>query len=66
VCAQPVPAAAPEESDAVVALDRWGALENAAERERRFRRRAFERARDRALITLAMARPARRHDTLVA
>jgi hypothetical protein len=50
----------------VVALDRWGALENAAERERRFRRRAFERARDRALITLAMARPARRHDTLVA
>jgi hypothetical protein len=51
--------AAAEERDAALALDRWGALEEAAKQncdagERRFRRRAFERARDRALITLAM------------
>jgi hypothetical protein len=54
-------AAAPDEGDAALALDRWGALEEAAEGrcsdgERRFRRRAFERARDRALIALAMTR----------
>jgi hypothetical protein len=51
-------AAAPEE-DAKLALARWGDLEAAAAKncgdgERRFRRRAFERARDRALIALAM------------
>jgi hypothetical protein len=54
-------AAAREEDDAALALDRWGALEaswkqNCGDGERRFRRRAFERARDRALITLAMTR----------
>jgi hypothetical protein len=51
--------AAQQERDAALALDRWGALEEASEQkcdagERRFRRRAFERARDQALITLAM------------
>ncbi len=63
-------AAAGSEDDAAVALDRWGAcwgaFEAAGERERRFRRRAFERARDRALISLAMARRARRSRTLAA
>jgi hypothetical protein len=52
-------AAADDEREAALALDRWGALEEASREngeasERRFRRRAFERARDRALITLAM------------
>jgi len=59
-------AAADHEGDAAVALDRWGAFKNAADRERRFRRRAFERARDRALIALAMARRPRRHRSLAA
>jgi len=50
-------AAARDEEDAALAQSRWGALEAASEqRERRFRRRAFERARDRALIALAMTR----------
>jgi hypothetical protein len=54
-------AAAIDERDAAVALARWAALQHAADgqrndRERRFRRRAFERARDRALIALAMRR----------
>jgi hypothetical protein len=54
-------AAAQQEEDAALALSRWGALEAAAEDncgegERRFRRRAFERARDKALIALAMTR----------
>jgi len=57
-------AAAQEEEDAALALARWGDFEAAAEQkcgdgERRFRRRAFERARDRALIALAMTRPGR-------
>jgi hypothetical protein len=52
-------AAADEQKDAALALKRWNALELAhargrGERECRFRRRAFERARDRALIALAM------------
>jgi hypothetical protein len=56
-------AAAQDEEDAALALSRWGAFESAAEQncgdgERRFRRRAFERARDRALIALAMTRGA--------
>jgi hypothetical protein len=56
-------AAARDEDDAALALDRWGALEaswqaKCGDGERRFRRRAFERARDRALITLAMTRGA--------
>src|SRR5579884_497426 len=54
-------AAAKEEEDAAVALARWDALEAVAEGDsgdgkRRFRRRAFERARDKALIALAMTR----------
>ena len=54
-------AAAQDEEDAALALSRWGALEAASEGncgdgERRFRRRAFERARDKALIALAMTR----------
>ena len=50
-------AAAEDEEDAAIALSRWGAFEAASEQhERRFRRRAFVRARDRALITLAMTR----------
>jgi hypothetical protein len=54
-------AAAEDEKDAAIALSRWGAFEAASEQnERRFRRRAFERARDRALIGLAMARGKRR------
>jgi hypothetical protein len=57
--------AAQKEEDAALALERWGALEAASEKssrdgERRFRRRAFERARDRALISLAMT-TGRRH-----
>jgi hypothetical protein len=50
-------AAASQEDDAAVAVERWQALEASAEGDgqRRFRRRAFERARDRALIGLAMS-----------
>src|ERR1700759_2565628 len=50
-------AVAAQEDDAAVAVERWRALEASAEGdgERRFRRRAFERARDRALIGLAMS-----------
>jgi hypothetical protein len=49
-------AAAEDEDDAKLALARWQALEASSEGDgqRRFRRRAFERARDRALISLAM------------
>ena len=48
---------ATQEDDAAVAVERWQALEASAEGdgERRFRRRAFERARDRALIGMAMS-----------
>ena len=47
------------QSDASLALARWQEFECACERgcsesERRFRRRAFQRARDRALIAQAM------------
>ncbi|MBV9414464.1 MAG: hypothetical protein JO363_05750 [Solirubrobacterales bacterium] len=57
-------AAAKEEDDAALALARWGDFEavgssKCGDGERRFRRRAFERARDRALITLAMAQGTR-------
>jgi hypothetical protein len=52
-------AAAAEHKDAALALKRWSTLVAARERGRgdrefRFRRRAFERARDRALIALAL------------
>jgi hypothetical protein len=52
-------AAAAVQTDAAIAVTRWSSLELAQERGRgerecRFRRRAFERARDRALIALAM------------
>jgi hypothetical protein len=47
-----------QEPDAALALARWEELQRVAEQEhsgeRRFRRRAFERARDRALQSLAM------------
>jgi len=62
-------AAAQEERDAALALARWGAFaaaaeENCGDGERRFRRRAFERARDKALIGLAMTRKVtRRRDS---
>jgi hypothetical protein len=51
--------AAAEHKDAALALKRWSSLVAARERGRgerefRFRRRAFERARDRALIALAL------------
>lgn len=51
--------AADDEDDAAVALERWSAWrESCSEHhprgERRFRRRAFQRARDRALRRLAM------------
>jgi hypothetical protein len=52
--------AAERDRDAAKAVARWTALERAHERGRsegelRFRRRAFERARDRALIGLALS-----------
>jgi hypothetical protein len=52
--------AAEHDRDAAKAAARWTALERAHERGRsegelRFRRRAFERARDRALIGLALS-----------
>jgi len=58
-------AAAQDEEVAALAVARWGDFEAAAgqqcgDGERRFRRRAFERARDRALIALAMTRRPRR------
>ena len=46
-----------QEPDAALALARWKDLQRVADRdrtERRFRRRAFERARDRALQAIAM------------
>lgn len=52
--------AAEHDRDAAKAVARWAALERAHQRGRgegelRFRRRAFERARDRALIGLALS-----------
>ena len=56
-CALALCRAAAQDEDAALALSRWGDFEAASEQgERRFRRRAFERARDRALIGLAMTR----------
>jgi hypothetical protein len=54
-------AVADEVSDAEQALERWNALQRACayrrtDSERRFRRRAYERSRDRALMALAMHR----------
>jgi|SRR5579864_6479692 len=49
---------ADEESEAALALERWDEFRHGAQEEaraeRRFRRRAFERARDRALQAVAM------------
>jgi hypothetical protein len=46
------------EPDAALALSRWAALEDASARpangQQRFRRRAYERVRDRALAAIAM------------
>jgi hypothetical protein len=52
-------AASADDPDARLALERWDALQRACEHrrndnERRFRRRAFERARDQALIGRAL------------
>lgn len=51
--------AADVQRDAALAIVRWGDFEEACARqcsdgERRFRRRAFERARDRALMAIVM------------
>ena len=55
-------AAAAGQIDAAEAIARWLALEASqlagTGSERRFRRRAFERARDRALIAVALSAPA--------
>jgi hypothetical protein len=53
--------AAAQDPDAATALARWREWQEAcqpahSESERRFRRRAFQRARDRALIGLALRR----------
>src|SRR5947209_14033938 len=53
--------AAAEDADAATALERWLEWQEACEPahtdgERRFRRRAFQRARDQALIGLALRR----------
>jgi hypothetical protein len=54
-------AAAGRERDAAVALERWSIFQRTCEQQRgeseqRARRRAFERARDQALIALAGSR----------
>jgi hypothetical protein len=57
VCALTLCGVDKHEPDAALALARWEELQHTAaqeRRERRFRRRAFERARDRALQALAM------------
>jgi hypothetical protein len=53
--------AAAEDEDAATAVERWREWQEACEPahsdgERRFRRRAFQRARDQALIALALRR----------
>jgi hypothetical protein len=58
-------AAAPSDETAAAALSRWQIVERARTRrrgdgERRFRRRAFERLRDRALVSFAMRESAAR------
>src|SRR5579864_895190 len=57
-------AAAPQLREAALALKRWDALQAASdagsERERRFQRRAYQRARDSALIAIALQQAARR------
>lgn len=46
---------AAKEPDAALALARWAAFEqDSAKGQQRFRRRAYERARDRALVAIAM------------
>jgi hypothetical protein len=54
-----IAAGATEVAEAAVALSRWGIFQKACEHrrndnERRFRRRAYQRARDEALIALAL------------
>src|SRR2546421_7915704 len=60
--------AAAEHENAAAALSRWSVLERACGRrrsdgERRFRRRAFARLRDQALIGIAMRRQATHEPT---
>jgi len=57
--------AAADDVDAATAVTRWEEWQEAcqpahSEGERRFRRRAFQRARDQALISLALGRLRRR------
>jgi hypothetical protein len=57
VCVLTLFSAGKQEPEAALALARWDELQHAGQhekRERRFRRRAFERARDCALQALAM------------
>jgi len=63
--------AAQNEQDAALAVARWEAFEaisgqDSGDGKRRFRRRAFERARDKALIALAMNRSGRGQRPLAA
>src|SRR2546423_3262029 len=64
-------AAAAENRDAALAIARWAEFEKAREhdrsnRGRRFRRRAFDRARDRALMAIALRREAMKLGPLAA
>lgn len=59
-------AAASGHPEAALALDRWSIARDAQGGERRFRRRAYQRARDRALIALAMSTPADAESALTA
>src|SRR6478672_4017267 len=57
-----------QEPCAALAVSRWGAWLRASElggtkRERRFRLRGYERARDRALVSLALLARVKRRDT---
>jgi hypothetical protein len=60
-------AVAAEETTAARALARWNAFTEAeqsgGQRERRFRRRSYERARNRALIAVAMRGPSPQSDS---
>jgi len=56
-----------QEPSAALALSRWGAWLRASElggtkRERRFRLRGYERARDRALVSLALLARVKRRE----
>jgi hypothetical protein len=46
-----------DNADATLALERWPLFQDATGAEKRFRRRAYQRARDRALIAVALSAP---------